>query len=101
MTAPAHPQRCETCNKCEKSKDNPNWIYCTHIRKQPITHDFETFIAWRGCASHSSAQSRDQVLDELIKWMIEYWQYEPNTDWLMDEFMIHLTELRTQGSRDP
>jgi hypothetical protein len=54
------PYHCETCLKYRRSKDNPNWIFCTHIREQLITHDFATFIAWRGCMAHSSLHWRDK-----------------------------------------
>jgi len=124
MTTPAHPQRCvdESRMSIEKSR----WkAMCSNFRN-------DTQFQWgfgctcsgkverlsieeirqtekRGCASHSSVQSRDQVLDEVIKVIRKKVSLPTNSgEQISCDASIRLgiihdinKELRTQESRDP
>lgn len=102
MTAPAHLQRCETCDNttCEYSRDSEAYyIEQENLAVVNVVHNEWQFTALKGCASHSSVQSRDQVLDEISYWLNsqvgkKYFGFA--------EIRKKIRELRsTQGSRDP
>lgn len=101
MTAPAHPQRCHKCvvSWCDFHCE----IQASSIKDSPPTcgciYNSDVGAIWE-CASHSSAQSRDQVLDEAYR-LLKAERDEIFDGVGMDDIDYIFWKLRTQGSRDP
>jgi len=103
MTAP-HPHRCETC---EYNWNSKNWINCPFQKDEEIYYGLkeevcipsgtDLFTSIVGCASHSTASNADDVLDELEKWRMSYFDVWVQSDALRDK----IAQLRTRTQEQP